>query len=195
MEFWVDDLIIATAPDGVTYQGNIRMNTDTNTRYQNSCMKIVGEDGLTQGYVYIIAAMEDQVYSKVDDIRGTLLMGTGITLVIALVLSLMLAQTITKPIVDLTFRAAEIARGNFSQQIVVESDDEIGQLGQMFNSMADQLSRTLGEISNEKSKMDAIITYMSNGVIAFDTAGELIHINPRAKELLVLPEITNDKLV
>ena len=188
MEFWVDDLIIATAPEGVTYQGSIRTNTDTNTRYQSSCMKIVGDDGKTQGYVYIVAAMEDQVYSKVNDIRRTLLMGTGITLVIALALSLMLAQTITRPIVDLTYRAAEIARGNFSQQIDVASDDEIGQLGNMFNSMASQLSQTLGEISNEKSKMDAIFTYMSNGVIAFDTAGELIHINPRAKELLVLPE-------
>ncbi len=132
--------------------------------------------------------MEDQVYDKVKDIRDILFVGTGITLIISLVLSLALAQTITKPIKELTHSAAEMARGNFSQQIEVHSNDEIGQLGEMFNSMADQLNQTLGEISNEKSKMDAIFTYMSNGVIAFDITGELLHINPRARELLVLPE-------
>ena len=191
-EFWVDEVLLNAAEN--SYFSSIKKDATLQRRYQNSCLRIDGEDG-TQGYIYIVADMEQQVYSKVSDIRSTLLMGTGITLIIAMILSLALARTITRPIKELTLSAAEIARGNFSQQIEVHSGDEIGQLGEMFNSMAGRLSQTLGEISNEKSKMDAIFTYMSNGVIAFDITGELIHINPRAKELLVLPDKEETQLV
>jgi two-component system sensor histidine kinase VicK len=186
--YWVDDLLLRVAEDDVDYQSSVKQEPISEIRYLNVAQKIRNEEGQVEGYIYIIAAMEEQVYSKVKDIRDILFVGTGITLVISLILSLALARTITKPIKELTHSAAEMARGNFSQQIEVHSGDEIGQLGEMFNSMADQLSQTLGEISNEKSKMDAIFTYMSNGVIAFDITGELLHINPRAKELLVLPE-------
>ncbi len=186
--YWVDDLLLRVAEDDIDYQSAIKQEPISEVRYLNVAQKIRNEEGQVEGYIYIIAAMEEQVYSKVKDIRDILFVGTGITLAISLILSLALARTITKPIKELTHSAAEMARGNFSQQIEVHSGDEIGQLGEMFNSMADQLSQTLGEISNEKSKMDAIFTYMSNGVIAFDITGELLHINPRAKELLVLPE-------
>jgi len=190
--YWVDDLLLRVAEDDVDYQSSIKQEPVSEVRYLNIAQKIRNEEGQVEGYIYIIAAMEEQVYSKVKDIRDILFVGTGITLVISLILSLALARTITKPIKELTHSASEMARGNFSQQIEVHSGDEIGQLGEMFNSMADQLSQTLGEISNEKSKMDAIFTYMSNGVIAFDITGELLHINPRAKELLVLPEDTDN---
>lgn len=186
--YWVDDLLLNLAENKKKYDSAIRQDPVSEVRYLNVAQEILNDEGDLEGYVYLIAAMEEQVYEKVKDIRDILLVGTGITLVISLVLSLALAQTITKPIKELTHSAAEMARGNFSQQIEVHSRDEIGQLGEMFNSMAEQLSQTLGEISNEKSKMDAIFTYMSNGVIAFDTTGEVLHINLKAKELLSLPE-------
>src|SRR6056297_79492 len=189
--YWVDDLMLNLAENDQNYDSTIRQDPMSEIRYLNIAREVINEEGTVEGYVYIIAAMEEQVYAKVKDIRDILFVGTGITLVISLILSLALARTITKPIKELTYSAAEMARGNFSQQIDVHSNDEIGQLGEMFNSMADQLDQTLGEISNEKSKMDAIFTYMSNGVIAFDITGELLHINPRAKELLVLPEDDN----
>ncbi|QOR34164.1 HAMP domain-containing protein [Clostridium sp. 'deep sea'] len=185
--YWSDDVLINAELSDDNYYTKIKKNvTDQNKRYLISCEKIVSDE-ITLGYLYTIAAMENQVYKNVNQIRSTMLMGTMITLVISMILSLALAGTITKPIKQLTLSAAEMARGNFSQEIEVHSNDEIGHLGDMFNSMARQLSQTLGEISNEKSKMDAIFTYMSNGVIAFDINGELIHINPLAKELLVLP--------
>ena len=39
-------------------------------------------------------------------------------------------------------------------------------------------------MANEKGKLEAILEYMSNGVIAFDFDGRLMHINPKALELL-----------
>ena len=55
----------------------------------------------------------------------------------------------------------------------------------MFNYLTLRLKETLGEISNEKSKIEAILTYMADGVIAVNNMGEIIHINPRAMKCWV----------
>ncbi len=192
---YMDDLMLQARSSSTRYASAVRKDSDTGERYLNLVYTINNEAGVEEGGIYIIAGMEDQVFAKVRDIRDIMIFGTGITLIISLILSLALAQTITKPIKELTDSAAEMARGNFDQSIAVYSQDEIGQLGDMFNSMARQLSYTLEEISGEKAKMEAIFTYLSNGVIAFDTAGEVLHINPKAKELLQLENVNSFELL
>ncbi len=57
-------------------------------------------------------------------------------------------------------------------------EDEIGKLSTAFNRMAEQLEEKLIEISSEKSKVETILNYMTDGIVAFDYLGQLIHINP-----------------
>jgi two-component system sensor histidine kinase VicK len=79
-----------------------------------------------------------------------------------------------------------MAKGDYSRQIKVEASDEIGQLGETFNFLAERLSYNIREITSEKSKVEAIINNMSDGVIALDGRGRLIHINPAARSLLAI---------
>ncbi|MCL5046415.1 MAG: cell wall metabolism sensor histidine kinase WalK, partial [Actinobacteria bacterium] len=77
-----------------------------------------------------------------------------------------MARTITGPIREITSRAADMAAGNFEQKIRIRSEDELGQLGAMFNYLTLKLKETLGEISDEKGRVEAIITYMVDGLLA-----------------------------
>ncbi|HVI42567.1 MAG TPA: ATP-binding protein, partial [Anaerovoracaceae bacterium] len=70
----------------------------------------------------------------------------------------------------------------------VKSDDEIGRLAEMFNLLRKQLNLTLSEISNEKSKLETILKYMADGLIAIDLSGHIIHANPAAMALLNITE-------
>ena len=135
------------------------------------------------GILYIVASLEN-IYSTLSDIKEILTGATALALVITAVLGFALARTITGPIQEVTSKAAELAKGDFDQTIEVRSNDEIGQLTKTFNYLTLRLRDTLGEISNEKSKIEAILTYMADGVIAVNNIGEIIHINPRAKEML-----------
>jgi two-component system sensor histidine kinase VicK len=45
------------------------------------------------------------------------------------------------------------------------------------------------EISSEKNKIETILKYMTDGIIAFNLDGEVIHANPAAKKMLGLDEI------
>ncbi|MGE5613625.1 MAG: ATP-binding protein [Bacillota bacterium] len=105
-------------------------------------------------------------------------------LVIAFAAVYFLSGTITLPLVKLMQKAENIAAGDFGQTLEVKSNDEIGKLTHAFNYMANSLKNTLTEISSEKSKMEAILNYMTDGVIAFNMKGEIIHTNPASSRIL-----------
>ncbi|MCL4424353.1 MAG: cell wall metabolism sensor histidine kinase WalK [Firmicutes bacterium] len=143
----------------------------------------IRSSGSPLGVVYLTASLEG-TYRTLQDIRWILLSAALVALVITGVLSFFLARTITGPIRQLTSRAEEIARGSFDQRIKIASDDEIGQLGEMFNFLSQRLKQTLLEISEEKGKMEAILTHMADGLIALNEQGRPVLINPAAARLL-----------
>ena len=99
-----------------------------------------------------------------------------------------MAGSITVPINQLTMKALKMAKGDFRQRVTVKSDDEIGQLGSMFNYLTEKLDTTLLEISSEKSKLNAIIKHMEDGLVAIDGKGQIIHYNPSFLSMLNLRE-------
>ena len=59
--------------------------------------------------------------------------------------------------------------------------------------MAGVLHATLLAIENERNKLDTLFLHMTDGVVAFDHEGHLIHCNPAANALLqqtVAPDCT-----
>jgi len=115
-----------------------------------------------------------------------LISGWVVVLLIAIMIGFVLTKTITMPIQELTSRAAAMAGGDFSQLIEVRSQDEIGELAGTFNFLSGRLKETLQEISLEKNKMESILNYMWDGIIAVNKEGEIIHLNPAARDLLKL---------
>lgn len=143
----------------------------------------VGQAGTEVGAVYVQGYL-DQIYRTLAGVRRVLFEATLVVLAITVALSLFLARTITGPIKDLTRRAGELAAGNFDRLIEVRSGDELGRLGAMFNAMTVRLRTTLGEISAEKRKAEAILTNMTDGIVAFDSGGEVTLTNPAAERML-----------
>ncbi len=109
-----------------------------------------------------------------------------------ILLGFFIARTITDPINDVTMRVAKLAQGDFNQVVQVRSDDEIGQLADTFNYLTGRLNTSMREISREKSKLETIINHMEDGLIAVNRDGEIIHINPRAKDVLNISDEEND---
>jgi len=61
--------------------------------------------------------------------------------VIAILVTLILWRRVLQPVADLTAAAHKMEKGDLSVRVKVEGKDEVGQLGQAFNAMADGLSR------------------------------------------------------
>lgn len=138
------------------------------------------------GAIFLLQPMSG-VYGILQDIQGTLLNATGIAIAIVALLGLASARTITQPILEITSQAEKLAAGNFDISVRVRSHDEIGRLAEVFNYLTEELRQSIHAMDNEKGKLEAILEYMSNGVIAFDNDEQIMHINPKASELLDLP--------
>ena len=102
----------------------------------------------------------------------------------ALFIGFLLSKTMVGPIEKLTVGAERVAAGDFGSELPVESTDEIGILTGTFNEMAGVLQSTLAAVENERNKLDTLFLHMTDGVVAFDREGHLIHCNPAATELL-----------
>ena len=105
-------------------------------------------------------------------------------LVISVLLSFLLSRAMVTPIRALTRGAQRVAEGDFGHEIQVESHDEIGVLTNAFNAMSRQLQSTLQEVESERTKLSTLFLNMTDGVVAFNQSGEVIHSNPAAEEML-----------
>ena len=138
-------------------------------------------------YVIYILDNKATVNSLISQIFGLILESLVFGLIISILLSFLLSKTMIIPIQRLTEGAMRVAEGDFSRRIEVTSRDEIGVLTDTFNDMARQLRDTLRQVENERNKLDTLFLHMTDGVVAFDRDGRVIHSNPAAEGMLGRP--------
>ncbi len=155
--------------------------SDITSDYMDAAIPILG--GSNAFIIYILDSRE-----TVSGLNGQLFMiimqALVIGLLISVLLSFLLSKTMVGPIEKLTAGAERVASGNFNSALPVESTDEIGILTGTFNEMAGVLQATLAAVEDERNKLDTLFLHMTDGVVAFDHAGRLIHCNPAATDML-----------
>lgn len=145
------------------------------------------DDSNNVKYIIYIRDTKEETNSIVENIFSLMLNSLFLGLAISVLFSILLSKTIISPIQTLTAKSKKIATGDFESKLEVSGNDEIAELTETFNIMASELKTTLGDIQSEKEKVETVLLYMTDGVVAFDTEGNIIHINPAAKALLDVP--------
>ena len=135
-------------------------------------------------YIVYILDSKETVSGLNTQLFMIIMQALVIGLLISLLLSFLLSKTMVGPIEKLTAGAEKVAAGDFESRLPVESTDEIGILTGTFNEMASVLQQTLAAVENERNKLDTLFLHMTDGVVAFDHTGRLIHRNPAAVTML-----------
>ena len=135
-------------------------------------------------YIVYILDSKETVSGLNTQLFMIIMQALVIGLLISLLLSFLLSKTMVGPIEKLTAGAEKVAAGDFESRLPVESTDEIGVLTGTFNEMASVLRQTLAAVENERTKLDTLFLHMTDGVVAFDHTGRLIHRNPAAVTML-----------
>jgi two-component system sensor histidine kinase VicK len=138
--------------------------------------------------VVCLRADISSVYETQDQSKMIFLKAMFVALFVTVVLGFFIARSITIPINELTAKAEKMSQGDFSQEVSIKSDDEIGRLAEMFNLLRKKLDFTLSEISNEKSKLETILKYMADGLLAIDMDRRIILANPAAMIMLSITQ-------
>lgn len=174
--------VIQNKKDSTSSWAHFAEKTDENKYIEHARPILDNKTGEILAIIYVKADASD-IYDNVFNVMKTLSLASVIAMIIAAFFSAVFARMITVPIKQLTRSSKQLVAGSFSR-IPIYSTDEIGQLTQSFNYMATELSRTMGDISSEKSKLEKILENMADGVMAFNRQGVLIHANSVCYEML-----------
>ena len=120
---------------------------------------------------------------------------------ICILIILFASKTIVNPLKKLIKSAEKISDGNDVEQDIKyldskKSKTEIDELYKAFNLMTSGLKENLNEVTRQKKQIETILLHMTDGIIAFNIDGSIIHINPAASRLLRITgsENTFDKI-
>jgi two-component system OmpR family sensor kinase len=91
------------------------------------------------GWVIVYSAPLGDVMRTVSTVRHEILVAGGIALLLALVAGYLVARALAQRVKRLELAAKQVAAGDFSRPIPVDSADELGQLAVAFNEMQQQL--------------------------------------------------------
>jgi HD-GYP domain len=95
-----------------------------------------------------VIAIQDEraALTSVADMRRQTLMISLVAASFALLIGFFLARRLTKPVRDLAEGAHSIAAGDFSRRITASACTELGELGDSFNQMTEQIERFISDL-------------------------------------------------
>lgn len=131
----------------------------------------------------------------IGEIRARIIMINIATLALSIILSLFFANLIVNPLNKLVAATLRIKSGNLDIPVTGLPPDEIGYLGDVFNSMQSQIRENEDRLNHlrEQAEIEAssvqnyneyILQSINNGIITVDLSGRIEVFNTRAKDLL-----------
>lgn len=117
-------------------------------------------------------------------------------ILISAVIILFASKTVVNPLKRLIKSAKKIAEGEDVEGEIkyleeAKTKTEIGDLAGAFNLMTSGLRENLNEVTRQKRQIETILLHMTDGIIAFNMDGSIIHINPAASRLLKISSKDN----
>lgn len=168
-----------------TNSPEISKNVKDNDRFYVLSQPIVDEKDpdIVLGVIYLEASLEP-VYKQLMNINEIFFQGSVLAITVSAFIGILVARTITKPIIEMRRQAQKMARGDFTQKVNVYGWDEIGHLSETFNDLNNQLKHSYATIEEERRKLSSVLSNMSDGVIATDSSGAITLMNEAAGRLI-----------
>ena len=133
---------------------------------------------------------QNVIKNQMENIRQITIILVGVYGIISMVISVFVSKVILDPISRLIDRAPRIAAGEDIN--IDDGSNQKDELTNAFNLMTNELRENLNEVNRQKRQIETILLHMTDGIIAFDMNGNIMHINPAAAELLNLQREDNN---
>ena len=110
------------------------------------------------------------------------LVSLGVALLLAFLASLLVSQILSRPLREMSRAAGSIRRGNLEPRLPLQPSDDLEEISQAINIMADQLREQLEETTSEKERLAAVLNAMVEGLLVVDAEGTILLANDRLRD-------------
>jgi two-component system, OmpR family, phosphate regulon sensor histidine kinase PhoR len=143
----------------------------------------ITQDGKIAGVVRAalpITAIDDtfaQIYPRI-------VFGGLIIALLSGIFSFYLSRRISIPLERIQLVAADFSKGEFGHKLPLGNSVEIDELSIAMNQMAAELDDKMRTVTGQRNELDAVLSSMIEGVLAFDSNERLVNLNLAASKML-----------
>ena len=127
------------------------------------------------------------INQTIDKIQARIMMVGFFVALFAAVLSFFVSKWISNPIEEMKKGAARFATGDLGYRLHEPFILEFAGLAELMNKMALELEGRIATVKNQKNEYEAVLSSMSEGVVAIDSDEIVLNINQSAIEILKVP--------
>ncbi|MCK8624581.1 cell wall metabolism sensor histidine kinase WalK [Apilactobacillus sp. M161] len=175
------------SPNKQAYYG-IKNNPSDNSRYFTYIAPLNKPNGGgVLGVIYIHSNLKS-VYSEINNITSVYFIAAVVAILLGLFIAIVISRAITQPIDEMKKQTLRISKGDYSGQVHVYGDDELGELASAVNTLSVKVEESQETTEAERRRLDSVLTNMTDGVLATDRRGNVIIINDEAVSFLEAPK-------
>ena len=122
---------------------------------------------------------------------GTLTLSLFLSVFGAVLLAVVLGNSLARPLLLLAAGVREVAAGDLSPKPVLQSKDELGGLTRSFAAMTQQLAdartaveQSMAQVDAARTNLQTILDNLTAGVVVLDAQGRILSSNPGATRIL-----------
>jgi len=122
---------------------------------------------------------------------GTLTLSLFLAVFGAILLAIVLGNQIARPLLVLTEGVSQVAAGDLTPKLALQSKDELGGLTRAFASMTQQLAdarqtvqTSIVQLDSARGRLQTILDNLTSGVLVLNAADKVLSVNPGAARIL-----------
>jgi len=140
------------------------------------------------GWGMIVQQAKDDAYISAIKMKQNAIVWIIVSIFGAALVGLLTARGLSQPILKLILGAEKVAAGDFTHKVKVKTHDELLTLADTFNFMTQKLKEyndlQIDRIIAEKTKTEAVIYSIADGIVMTDFSGRIALMNRQAREML-----------
>ena len=138
-----------------------------------------------------LAAARQRLLSEVQQAQkgaAQILAATGCAgFLAAAFLGILVTRSITRPLASLGRAAQALARGDFAPNLAIAGNDELANLGAVFNQTAQQLDSLYGQLRLSEAHFRSLIENAAELIVVVDRTGHVTYASPSSTRMLGYP--------
>lgn len=144
---------------------------------------LTASDGTFRG-VLVYDVPRDELEETLAYLRYGILGAILTSVLLAGAASLLLTRRVSRPLSETRDAAIRVASGDYATTVPVKTRDELGEVARAFNYMAEEIEHYVGEIQEQKSRLEAVLEASPEAVVATDPNERVTMVNPAAARML-----------
>jgi len=142
----------------------------------------VTKNSVITGAVFVIEPMT-YVTAVQNSVTSSIQWGLSLSFLLALPLGLFLAKKAASPVIEMDKAIRDIATGNYTRQLPLNSTAELASLGHSVKALSKEIQLQLHVIAYEREQLANILITIRDGVITISPKGEILVANRVALEM------------